>query len=76
MLASGAVFFLLIEYGNTAIDFIGHLPHQILIWSAWGCMVLGALDAMQVISLFKFKPNKKLLNKIYRRPEEVRKPWE
>ena len=45
-------------------------------WVAAICLLVGILDALQVISVFSFKENNKLLEKMQRRPERKKQPWE
>ena len=76
MIISGALFFGLVTYASSIHDLIGYYPHKILIWVSWIFGILGMLDAMQFINLFKFIPNEKLIKDIERRPSKTKQPWE
>jgi len=73
---SGALFVLLVTYAANTQESIGILPHKILMWSSGLVGILGILDAMQIIKIFKFTPSKKLISDIERRPSKAKQPWE
>ena len=75
-ISSIALFFVLVTYAAIVQEVIGILPHKILMWLSAIAGLVGMLDVMQIIKVFKFKPNKKLIADIERRPLKAKQPWE
>jgi len=71
----GAAFALSV-YQSQITSIIGSITHSILLWAFIIIAIAGILDAMQIINIFTFKPNKKLIGSVELKPSKARQPWE